>query len=1191
MKTLQRLSGLLVATLALGCASLPSVAGEVRGVRAEYFNMYHSVATFPTTQAVTDRIEDTINVNSLSGSPAPNINDDEYMTRYTGFILVPASGTYTFQVKTTDGSRLYVDCDHSGDFQSGELLVDKWQSHSSATTYSGSCTGLVAGQRYAFRYEFYRSFGISTAVLSWSGPSPVGSTAVVIPKSDGSMGLTTDVTDSSGPLITSAEVRCGATTSVEVVFSEQLDSSSAQTAGNYSLSGGYSVTAATLRPDRKTVWLTVSPAITGTTALTVSNVGDVATPMNAITGSSSVGVSSSTGIASGLNGTYYDQNGTPQSYYTGNTVTRTDSQINFLSSSGSPVGGIPADYFSARWKGLIQFSSAGSYGFSTSFDNGGRVYLSDALFMDNWDSGGGTTAVSKSVGYEPITVEFYEGSGTFAAQLKWTTPGSSTYVAVPANRLYHCVMNALSRFTVSAASSSCSTCACTDIVITLTAVDASGNTFNTYTGTVTLSTSSGRGDWSAGAGPAPSGTLDNGTANDGAATYTFAPADLGVVKLKLTDSAAQNLVVTASDTTVAGSSTTTGTLSFRDHAFSFAEDAANKISGSDIAVAGRPHNFTVSVIKKDPSTGSCGIATDYTGSHLLKLWRSDSNGSWTAPTATTPATTALTVPASQPASGNVTMAFTSGAASLTLGTTDIGRYGLSLQDDSLSYASTTVSGDSNTLTVRPFAIVVQGLTLGGNGNPGGSAATEGVFGKAGSSFQATVGAYRWQSAMLTNGTDANDDGLPDSGATLANTTAGGLAPSFSSTVALSALASSHTPTDGRLGTLSNGSVAGFSGGSATPATLKYSEAGSFALSTSGVVSDFLGSGLSLDATVFNASGVQSARVGRFTPAYFSVSSISLTNRINISCTFGKFFTYLGENFQLKFTLTAMNADDSRTRNYTGSFAKLDPSSVSAWNLGGVDGSTSFLSTGSSPRLSLGTAVGSWGTGSSGGFATAVTLSAAALRGSAPDGPFTASFGIAPVDSDGVAMGSYDLDADSSVSGYDRKLLTTVSLQYGRLKLSNAVGSQGRVLNVPLTAQTWSSGSFATSSGDHCTTVPPASFSFGNHRKTLTAADTTVTNSSSLQLQYGVAFLKLAAPSAGHSGTVDVALSLDGTSATDNSCLQPWTPAAGKTATQGANLAYLRGGWCGATYDKDPAARAAFGVFHGTDRVLYQRENP
>jgi hypothetical protein len=1187
MKTLQRLSGLLAAALALalGGASLSAAAGEVRGVRAEYFNMYHNVATFPTTLAVADRIEDTINVNALATSPAPNINDDQHLTRYTGFILVPADGTYTFHVKTNDGSLLYVDCDHSGDFQSGELLVDKWQAHAIPTTYSGSCTDLVAGQRYAFRYEFYSSAGTATSVLSWSGPSPVGSTAVVIPKSDGSMGLTTDVTDSSGPLITSAEVRCGATTSVDVVFSEQLDSSSAQTTGNYSLSGGYGVTAAVLQPDGKTVRLTVSPAITAASVLTVSNVGDVATPMNAITGSASAGVGYSTGIASGLNATYYDQqSSTPGSYFTGTTKTTTASQINVASTTAVPISGIPATYFSVRWKGLILFSTAGNYTLKISADDGGRLYLGNTLLLDSWLSGAylSTTVTKSASTYEPITVEHYNDSSTYIQKLSWTLPGSSTDVAVPANRLFHCVMHAASRHTLSASSSNCSTCAATEL--TLTAADSSGNTVNNYAGSVTLGTSSGRGDWSMGAGPAPSGTLNNGTANDGAATYTFAPGDLGVVKLKLTHTLAQDLSATAGETgsalMIAGNS---GTLSFRDNAFSITEDAAGKISGSDIAVAGRPHDIAVSLIKKDPSTGSCGIATDFTGSRSLKLWRSDDGGSWTAPTVVTPA---LGIPSSQPAASNLTLAFNAGVANFDLGSTDVGRYSLNLRDDSLSYASTSVSGSSNALTVRPFALVL-GVKQGSTDNPGGSDATDTAFAKAGSSLQATVGAYRWASAMTSDGTDADSNGIPDSGATLANTIAGGLAPSFSSTVTLSTLAGSQTPSGGTLGTLSNSSVTGFSGGSATAATLTYSEVGSFALATSGVVSNFLGSGLSLDATAFNASGQQSTRVGRFTPASFALSSPSLTLRSDLACSFPKYFTYLGENFQLQFTLTAVNGDGATTLNYDGAFAKLDPTTAGAWQLGGVDGSTRFMSTGSSPRLSLGTATGSW----SHGIASGVTLTAAALRGSAPDGPFSASFGIAPVDGDGVTMGAYDLDADSSVSGNDRTLLTTVPLEYGRLKLSNAVGSQGRVLNIPLTAQNWSSGSFAKNTSDYCTTVPLASVNFGNHRKTLTAADTTLTNSSSLQIQNGITYLKLAAPSGGHSGTVDIALSLgSSTSPTDTSCLQPWTPAAGKAATQGANLAYLRGGWCGSTYDKDPAARAAFGVYHGTDKIIYQREN-
>jgi hypothetical protein len=91
------------------------------------------------------------------------------------------------------------------------------------------------------------------------------------------------------------------------------------------------------------------------------------------------------------------------------------------------------------------------------------------------------------------------------------------------------------------------------------------------------------------------------------------------------------------------------------------------------------------------------------------------------------------------------------------------------------------------------------------------------------------------------------------------------------------------------------------------------------------------------------------------------------------------------------------------------------------------------------------------------------------------------------------------------------------------------------------------------------------------------------------LAAGVGRLTLAPPAGGRYGSADVALSL-GSGATDASCLQPWTPATGDAATAGANLAFLRGAWCGSTYDKDPAARATWGLYRGTDATLYQREN-
>ena len=89
--------------------------------------------------------------------------------------------------------------------------------------------------------------------------------------------------------------------------------------------------------------------------------------------------------------------------------------------------------------------------------------------------------------------------------------------------------------------------------------------------------------------------------------------------------------------------------------------------------------------------------------------------------------------------------------------------------------------------MRPLAIGVSGLSLGGVANPAGSAATDSVFGKAGAAFGATVAAYRWSAAA-----DANDDGVLDATATFAQLSGGGLAAGFNATVTLSPAAASQT---------------------------------------------------------------------------------------------------------------------------------------------------------------------------------------------------------------------------------------------------------------------------------------------------------------------------------------------------------------------------------------------------------------
>ena len=468
--------------------------------------------------------------------------------------------------------------------------------------------------------------------------------------------------------------------------------------------------------------------------------------------------------------------------------------------------------------------------------------------------------------------------------------------------------------------------------------------------------------------------------------------------------------------------------------------------------------------------------------------------------------------------------------------------------------SATLSGASNAFVTRPAGFTVSNIrqTAAPNlANPAAAGAAGAKFVKAGESFSATVTAVTSAGAATPNyGKETSPEGVLLTRALV-------------------------LPSGGATGTLAGGTIGGgsFGNGAATVTNLSFSEVGIITLAPSVADGDYLGAG--------NVTGTTTGNVGRFVPAQFASSGGAVTHRPGLACSPASTFTYLGENFLLGFTLTAQNTAGATTQNYTGSFAKLDPTAASGWNLAGLGGTTTFSA--ASGRLSLGTATGSWSNGVAGG----VTVSANATRAAAPDGPFNAAFGIAPIDSDGVAMAAYDL---ASISGgsLDHTTVGSVALRFGRLRLANAVGAQTRALSLPLTAQYWTGSTFDTNTLDSCTAMPAAAVNFGNLRKTLTTADTAVAGAS-FTLAGGLAALKLAAPGGGRYGTVDVALSLGG-GATDASCLQPWTPGVGDAATAGANLAFLRGAWCAGTYDKDPSARASFGLYRGADALIYQREN-
>ena len=91
---------------------------------------------------------------------------DEYSLRASGYIDVPADGTYTFEIESDDGSRLWVD---------GTLIADN-DGHHGMTTVSGNIE-LEAGLN-SINLEYFENLGGAGLILRWENNVGLGSQIV-----------------------------------------------------------------------------------------------------------------------------------------------------------------------------------------------------------------------------------------------------------------------------------------------------------------------------------------------------------------------------------------------------------------------------------------------------------------------------------------------------------------------------------------------------------------------------------------------------------------------------------------------------------------------------------------------------------------------------------------------------------------------------------------------------------------------------------------------------------------------------------------------------------------------------------------------------------------------------------------------------------------------------------------------------
>ena len=119
---------------------------------------YYQPATVGSAKL--SRVDSTVNFDWGGSTPDSAISGDGFLVRWTGRVLAPATGPYTFYTISDDAARLWID---------HQLIIDQWTAHA-ATEQSGQID-LVAGHVYDLTLVYREDGGNAVIKLLWQGPS------------------------------------------------------------------------------------------------------------------------------------------------------------------------------------------------------------------------------------------------------------------------------------------------------------------------------------------------------------------------------------------------------------------------------------------------------------------------------------------------------------------------------------------------------------------------------------------------------------------------------------------------------------------------------------------------------------------------------------------------------------------------------------------------------------------------------------------------------------------------------------------------------------------------------------------------------------------------------------------------------------------------------------------------------------
>jgi len=575
---------------------------------------------------------------------------------------------------------------------------------------------------------------------------------------------------------------------------------------------------------------------------------------------------------------------------------------------------------------------------------------------------------------------------------------------------------------------------------------------------------------------------------------------------------------------------------FSDTGFKFYADATAdaiglQIAGKNSDIAPGAQAITMRAIQSNPATGQCDALINNASASINFAYACESPANCAVTSNGMSINNSQTIDDLNVGYSPITVNFdATGTGSLNLNYFDAGQIRLYANASlAVGNSSVTVQGSSNSFIVHPFAYDLQVA-----GSPNATSATAPVFTSAGASFSTTLRSVLWQAAD-----DVDNNGIADSGADLTDNGVTLNIGNISGSVTLSPTAQ-VVANNGALSATSVNFSSFVSG--QTSVSQSWSDVGIMTINSA--TASFMASGASVSGSHPN--------IGRFIPDHLQMSAPIIIEQCG-TFTFAGFSDGVnagldkgGQTFDLSGTITAMNASNATTLNYTGNFAKLSTADIA------LQAYNATANANASGQVNYAFAALNFVNGVSSYVDATADYQFASLQA-----PFALRIDLTATDSDSVTSGVVSSNA--------------FEVRNGRLRLVDSFGPETSDLEMRLFSEYYDGSAWKTNSADTCSIYQKnlASFDLTSYTDQLLNGDTSILAPATDQtLVSGVSSLSnglwFSAPGVDNYGSVKVNLSL-------------------------TNQDWLKFDWTADLTNDDATASLNFGIYRGSDRVIYWKE--